>query len=111
MNIDPNFIDINDESIYKYLSNPEAPYTGIFQAETGSLGERTLREVQPKNIDHISASVSLGRPGTLAFIGEYVNYLKTGELSKIHPEIDKWLGEDANIIIYQEYKDKAANMI
>lgn len=102
VNIDPNFIDINDESIYKYLSNPEAPYTGIFQAETGSLGERTLREVQPKNIDHISASVSLGRPGTLAFIGEYVNYLKTGELSKIHPEIDKWLGEDANIIIYQE---------
>jgi len=102
VNIDPNFIDINDESIYKYLSNPEAPYTGIFQAETGSLGERTLREVQPKNIDHISASVSLGRPGTLAFIGEYVNYLKTGKLSKIHPEIDKWLGEDANIIIYQE---------
>ena len=37
---------INDESIYKYLSNPEAPYTGIFQAETHSLGERTLRDIE-----------------------------------------------------------------
>ncbi len=100
--IDFNFIDINDESIYKYLRNNEAPFTGLFQTETGTLGERTLRQIQARNIDHLSASVALGRPGTLSFISDYVNYVKTGELSKIHPEIDKWLGEDANIIIYQE---------
>lgn len=103
-------IDINDKSIYDYLSNPEAPYMGIFQAEEG-LGEKTLRKIAPKNIHQIVASVSLGRPGGMDSIDKYVNYIHNNVLEKIHPKVDEVLKNDANLIIFQESLMKLANRV
>ena len=80
---DFNKIDIDDPSIYQYLSNPVAPFMGLFQVEEG-LGEKTLRQIKPKNIDNVSASISLGRHGAMAFIPEYLDYVHNGILNHIH---------------------------
>ncbi|RBB71950.1 hypothetical protein DQW25_29230, partial [Escherichia coli O111:H8] len=55
-------------------------FYGIFQAEDG-LGKMTLKKIAPSNIEDISVSVALGRPGAMRFINEY-SQVKKGEIKK-----------------------------
>jgi DNA polymerase-3 subunit alpha len=103
-------INIDDPNIYQYLSNPESPYLGIFQSEDG-LGKKTMKQIQPKTIDHISASLSLGRPGPMSEIPKYINFVKNNEVEEIHPKIDEILKQDANLIIYQESMMSLVNKV
>lgn len=96
-------INTNHPSIYEYLNNDVSLQylTGLFQIDQ-NLGSETVRQIKPKNLKQLSDCLALGRPGAMADIPKYIDYVKNGKLQSIHPEIDKILKETANIIVYQE---------
>lgn len=95
-----NKINVNDPSIYKFLSSTDC-YYGLFQVEEG-LGKETLLKIKPQNVEDISLSLAIGRPGSMAHIDEIVKYRETGELEDIDERISSVLRSTANIIVYQE---------
>jgi len=94
-------INIDDPSIYKYLSNPEAPFMGIFQAEEG-LGEKTLRKISPEKIDHIIDSIAIGRPGAMRYTQDYCDFKTKVKFPNIDPRVEDILGPTGGLLIYQE---------
>lgn len=96
-----NNTDIDDPSIYKYLCNPAAPYMGIFQAEEG-LGEKTLRRIEPNNINHIIDSIAIGRPGAMRYTNDYCDFKKGVKFPNIHEKVLDILEPTGGLLLYQE---------
>lgn len=96
-----NEINIDDPSIYKYLSNPAAPFMGIFQAEEG-LGEKTMRQIQPNKIENIIDSIAIGRPGAMRYTNDYCAFKEKIKFPKIDPRVEDILGPTGGLLIYQE---------
>lgn len=93
-------ININDETIYKYLSNSDL-YYGLFQIESG-LTKEVVKKVGPRFIDDLAACLALSRPGSLRYINDFVNFIKKDEYKTIYPAIDEILKVTGNILLYQE---------
>ena len=96
-------IDVNDASIYQFL-NLKDQYYGIFQAEEG-LGKQVLKSLKPQNIEDISASIALGRPGCMAFVKDYINFKHNGDrtlVDKFPERIRDIVEPTAGILIMQE---------
>ena len=104
ININPEDIDVNDQSIYEYLKTKNEFY-GLFQIEDG-LSKKVIQEVRPRNIHDLAACISISRPGALAYIGDYKKFVNNGEVKSFHPSIDESLKQTGNIIIYQEQINK-----
>ena len=102
-------IDIDDPAIYTWL-NASDTYYGIFQAEEG-LGKNTLRKIKPQSIDHIAASVALGRPGSLKFIDQYSKFKNENLTLDIDARIKDILLPTGGTIIYQEQCMKLSQRI
>ena len=92
--------DVDDESIYKYLQEFEHTY-GIFQLD-GDTACRVTRKVKPESLDDVSAISAIARPGALAFLDDFLEVRKTGEIKSIYPPIDEILSETSGVILYQE---------
>lgn len=105
----PENIDIHHESIYQGLQDLQYP-RGLFQIEADT-NFQVLRKVKPKSLDHLSAVLSLARPGAIQFSGIYSKYVETGEAQSVHPLFDDILKESAGIPIYQESLMKCANRV
>lgn len=95
-----NDIDANDSSIYSFLQNSDSFY-GLFQISDGVTKE-VIKKVKPKCFDHINSCLSIGRPGSIRFIGDFCKYLETGERKAVHPLFDEILVNTGNLIIFQE---------
>ena len=93
-------IDLSDPAIYEFLKTTEHYYS-FFQIEKG-LGKDTVKKMKPRNLEQMSACISVGRPGAMKFIDDLVNYFQNGEITKVYPQMDKILEATGNIIIYQE---------
>lgn len=93
-------IDVNHESIYKYLQS-SSDYHGLFQIEKG-LGKDTIIKVKPNLVEDVSTCVAIGRPGAMKYIDSLVRFRETGEMESIYVPIDKILENTAGIMIYQE---------
>lgn len=96
-------IDVNDPSIYQFL-NLKDQYYGIFQAEEG-LGKQVLKSIKPQNIEDISVSIALGRPGSMEFVKDYISYKETqhSELEAKYPkEIHYLIKPTGFVICFQE---------
>lgn len=93
-------IDINHPSIYEFIAKSDL-YYGIFQIEKGLTRDATFK-AKPKDINQLSACLSIARPGSLAKIPNLVEYFHTGKIDLVYPPIDAILKDTANIIIYQE---------
>lgn len=96
-------IDVNDPSIYQFL-NLKDQYYGIFQAEEG-LGKQVLKSIKPQNIEDISVSIALGRPGSMEFVKDYISYKETqhSELEAKYPkEIHYLIKPTGFVIVFQE---------
>lgn len=91
-------IKVEHKSIYDYLCSNEN-YYGLFQVSEG-VGKSTLVKIKPKTIDNIIDSIAIGRPGSLAFIEDYVHH--KADLNKIDARVRDLLEETRGIIIYQE---------
>ncbi len=109
LNIKPDDIDINHQSIYDFLSKRQEFY-GLFQIEEG-LSKKVIVDVKPKNIIHLCACISISRPGALAYIKDYVKFVNLGEIKPFHPAFDKVLEDTGNIIIYQEQITKICEQV
>lgn len=94
--------DPTDSSIYKFLNESNCFY-GIFQAEEG-LGKDTVKKIKPTCIEDIILSISLGRPGSMKYIKDYVGF-KEGSVTvdENYPEkVKEVLASTGYIITFQE---------
>ena len=100
---DPDFdiekIPLDDEDTYKFIS--EGNTDGLFQLESPGM-KRLLTSLKPKNIEDITAAISLYRPGPMDSIPEYLKNRDSGEIeykiSVLKPILDVTCG----CVIYQE---------
>ena len=93
-------INVNDSSIYDFLAQNDK-YSGLFQIEEG-LTKEVVQKVRPCNIDQLAVCLAISRPGAMAGIPAYVEFVHKGTLKSICPEIDAVLKETGNVLIYQE---------
>ncbi len=91
-------LDINDPSIYKYLTNSR-DYYGIFQCEEG-IGKEVLMKIKPRSLYDVSVAIALSRPGCMKFIDDYIYNRDNGV--DINPRLKDILGKTYGIIIFQE---------
>lgn len=109
LGINMSDIDENDQSIYDALKNLYAPQ-GIFQVETDATF-RVCQQVRPSNIEQLTAVISISRPGTISFVGDYAKFVQTGESQVAHPFLEECFANGGGCPIYQESTLKALNKI
>lgn len=91
---------IDDPNTYKLVA--EGKTNGIFQIESKGMTEYA-KQLKVKNIDELSALISLYRPGPMDSIPDYIHY-------KFHPEdievafepLREVLKETYGVLVYQE---------
>ena len=95
-----NAVDMDDVATYKMLSNG---YTdGVFQLESGGM-KKTLIQLQPKNIEDITAVISLYRPGPMESIPQYVfNSNHPDQITYKHKSLIPILEVTSGCLVYQE---------
>jgi DNA polymerase III alpha subunit len=106
--------DINnfeDEEVWDLIC--EGRTKGVFQLES-SLGKHWAKEVQPRNISELAATISLIRPGTLKAKDEKTKksmtqiyaYRKAGNpdypVEYLHESLEPILKETYGVLVYQE---------
>ncbi len=95
-----NGVDMEDRATYAMLSNG---YTdGVFQLESGGM-KKTLIQLQPKNIEDITAVISLYRPGPMESIPAYVfNSNHPDQITYKHESLRPILEVTSGCLVYQE---------
>lgn len=100
--IDFNQMDMNDEQTYKMLSDGDS--IGVFQLESNGM-RNIMRDIQPGNIEDITALNALYRPGPLksGMVEDFIER-KHGrrEISYLHPLLEPILKPTYGVILYQE---------
>lgn len=102
-NIDLNSIPLNDEKVFKIIS--EGQLAGIFQLETSSGMKQVAKEMKPSTIEDLSALIALFRPGPLdtGMINEFIDRKnKKKEIRYLLPELEPILKDTYGSIVYQE---------
>ena len=100
VNIKPEDIDVGDDSIYEYL-RLRNDYSGLFQIK-GGLGEKTIKDVRPENLEQLSHCIALGRPGAYIYIPDYVTFKNSKENLDVDPRIAHILNPTGGILVFQE---------
>ena len=102
-NIDISNIPLNNERVFKIISNGEL--AGIFQLETSSGMRQVAIEMKPTTIEDLSALIALFRPGPLdtGMIDEFIAR-KNGkkEIRYLIPQLEPILKDTYGSIVYQE---------
>lgn len=98
--IDPLKIDVNDPFIYEQLKDLKTPY-GLFQIGA-DCNYRVTQKTRPRDITELSAVVALARPGALAYVDKFSDYVNKGEEQSVHTFFDDVLRETGQIPLYQE---------
>ncbi len=103
INIDLNSIPLNDEKVFKMIS--EGNLAGIFQLETSTGMRQVAKDMKPSTIEDLSALIALFRPGPLdtGMITEFIDR-KNGkkEIRYLLPELEPILKDTYGSIVYQE---------
>lgn len=101
--MDMHNIDVDNPSIYQFVNEKEQ-FFGIFQAQDG-LGKQILKSFQPKQVDDISLSIAVGRPGAMKFAKDIVKARQEGEseeFKQMPEEVKAVLKESGGYCSYQE---------
>lgn len=107
LSIDVNSIDLSDESIYSPLKNQIRSPHGLFQIEAET-NYRVCQSIKPGNLEQVSATIALARPGALEFSDSYADFVKTGCSNIIHDFFKEILSYTGGIPLYQEQLMKMA---
>jgi DNA-directed DNA polymerase III PolC len=102
-------IDLNHPSIYQNLYDLKRPH-GLFQIEA-DLAFKVTQKVKPKSLEELSAVLALARPGAMAFVDKYANYVNNGIYEPIHPFFDDILKPTGGVALYQEQLMQMAHKI
>ncbi len=93
-------LPIDDAKTYELLTAGDV--MGVFQVE-GQGMRRVLMEMQPTEFDHITATISLYRPGPMEFIPDFIACLHGEKQPKyVHPILASILAETMGVCVYQE---------
>lgn len=100
IDIDISKIPLDDKKTYELLQTGET--TGVFQFESSGM-RRYMKELQPTELEDLTALVSLYRPGPLDLIPSFINR-KFGKekVTYLHPKLEPILKTTYGIGIYQE---------
>jgi len=102
-------IDVTDKKIYENLQNLTTPH-GLFQIEADT-NFKVCKKVKPKDLEELSAVLALARPGALAFVDQYAEYVNEQEFNSLDPFFDDILSPTGGVALYQEQLMKMANKV
>lgn len=104
-------IDMADEETLAMLRRGDS--IGIFQLEGGPM-RSLMRSLAPTSFEDVGALVALYRPGPMSenMHNDYADR-KNGrqEVTTLHPDLDKVLGETYGLMIYQEEMMEVAQIV
>lgn len=93
-------IPLDDPDVYKMMSLGDT--TGVFQFESAGM-RRVLIQLQPENIEDLTAVLSLYRPGPRDSIPKYIeNRHHPEKITYAHPLLEPILRVTNGCIVYQE---------
>lgn len=99
--IDYRKIDPESPDIYKHFQNNLPTPYGLFQIGA-DCNFQVLNKVRPNRLSELAAVISLARPGALAYVDKYAEYLQTGKFKSVHEFFDETLKPTGSIPIFQE---------
>lgn len=107
--IDLRNIDPHDNAAFKLIRSGHT--VGIFQMESEGM-KRTVKTLEPENLEDISYVIAAYRPATIQYISEY-QAVKKGkqEADYIFDELEPVLSVTNGVITYQEQVMKIAEVI
>lgn len=109
LGIDVSSINPEDEVIYKVLQDYRYPQ-GLFQISADT-NFKAAQKVKPENLSELSDVLALSRPGSLAFIDDYVEQKDSPQPLTNLPQMDEILSPSKNILLYQEQAMAIANKV
>jgi DNA polymerase-3 subunit alpha len=89
---------LDDPKTYDMLSRGDA--MGVFQLESSWVRD-FLKELKPKALSDIVATVALCRPGPMQQIPEFLR-ARSGKPKYLHPALEPILKETYGVLVYQE---------
>jgi DNA polymerase-3 subunit alpha len=93
-------LPIDDPKTYELLTAGDV--MGVFQVE-GSGMRRVLMDLRPTEFDHITATISLYRPGPMEFIPDFIACLHGEKKPEYaHKILEPILAETQGVCVYQE---------
>lgn len=95
-------IDINDQFIYDSLQNLRSCH-GLFQIEAHT-NFQVCKKINPKNLSELSDVIGIARPGSLAFVDQYVgkDEKSMSDLRNLNEILYTILESTRGIPLYQE---------
>jgi len=111
LTVDLDNIALDDPEIYKLFARGET--IGIFQFESPGMRDY-LCKLGPENFTDITAMNALYRPGPLdsGMIDTYIERKKgASEITYLHPDLEKILGNTYGVIVFQEQVLHIANAL
>ena len=98
--IAPHIINMNDPKIWNEFAQGNTEC--IFQFESAGM-KHMLKDMKCNSMENLSAANALYRPGSKAFIPNYVNR-KNGveQIEYLHQDLESILGNSYGIIVFQE---------
>ena len=93
-------LPIDDPKIYELLTSGDV--LGVFQVEGAGM-RRCLMDLRPTEFDHITATISLYRPGPMDFIPDFIACLHGEQQPEyVHKVLEPILSETMGVCVYQE---------
>ena len=93
-------LPIDDLKIYELLTAGDV--MGVFQVEGAGM-RRCLMDLRPTEFDHITATISLYRPGPMDFIPDFIACLHGEQQPEyVHKVLEPILSETMGVCVYQE---------
>jgi DNA polymerase-3 subunit alpha len=109
LTIDLDEISLEDAKTYELLNNAQT--LGVFQLESGGMRD-LCRKFQIQSVEHITASVSLYRPGPMDLIPDFIERRHgRKEVEYPHPLLEPISRETYGVLIYQEQVMQAAQIL
>jgi len=92
--------DYNDPKVYDMISAGKT--AGVFQIESTGMTS-FMKELQPENIEDLTAGISLYRPGPMDFIPQYIKGKNNPDkISYMHKSLEPILKTTYGCMVYQE---------
>ncbi|MBQ6654152.1 MAG: DNA polymerase III subunit alpha [Erysipelotrichaceae bacterium] len=108
-NLDILKIPLNDKATYDLLCRVDT--NGIFQLEAEAMKNVTAK-LQPRSLEELAIVMALGRPGSSAYIDQYViNRDNPSSITYLHEDFREILSSTCGIVIYQEQVMQIAQKI
>lgn len=107
--IEVDNLPLNDQKTYDLLNKGNT--VGVFQLESGGMRD-LCRKFQISSVEHITALISLYRPGPMDLIPEFIKR-RHGEvkIEYAHPLLEPISSETYGILVYQEQVMQAAQLL